>query len=66
MCVAIFKEVASFWGLGQLWERAIEHVLKLYYRPAERKKLVAYIELELIAVLPEIYSKFKIIQIHVC
>ena len=39
--VYVVKEVASFWGLGQLMVRCvIERVLKLY-RPAERKLFVA-------------------------
>ena len=50
----VAKQVTSSGGLGQFVLR-IECTLKLN-RLAGRKLLIAYVELELIAVLSEIYS----------
>ena len=59
LCVLyIVKEVMLFQGIGQLM--GVMHnkmcAQALQYRPGGRKLLVAYVEIELIAVLPEIYS----------
>ena len=52
------KEVMSFQGIGQLMEMVHNKMRAqaLQYRPGGRKLLVTYVETEVIAVLPEIYS----------
>ena len=48
----------SFQGIGQLMDM-IHNKMRaqaLQYRPGGRKLLVTYVETEVIAVLPEIYS----------